>query len=392
MLQPEATYGFIHLLYQFSLKTKDEAKRREAQELCAKLVDSMMRLQYCRYEGTLPYATKRKQELFNTLPAMAANATAAAVTLELLKGELNPYFLGVTSPVEFEIKGKVTVKPTPAPEKEQPPSLPEEMRKEKPPVKKETPVKEAPKEADKIKMEGIKVTPNSVEFKVVGAPKGAVATGWVQTDIWYIQPQAESTFEITDPKGETIKVDNPRGNFANGKTMIIIFKSEGAFKKMDKTMLRQWEVEGDDIKEHILRIIIIDEDGKPKEISMAEFMEKVRFVRVNEDINGKQTLQLAIDAFLIEGANLTRQMPTPPLSTAYVGMGFLLGGPRGVELGMKQYEPPIRLVDADTGYVRYIEERPTETMTAAVVAPVSPAALEALGAVALQLAQAGGSI
>ncbi len=92
MLQPEATFGYIHFLAKFAQTTRDPARRARASALAQELLKGMQRLQELYGGEGLPYATLTPK-LFTTLHSTTATATMRVVIQDLRSGKPSRFLM-----------------------------------------------------------------------------------------------------------------------------------------------------------------------------------------------------------------------------------------------------------------------------------------------------------
>ena len=288
MFQPEATLGVIPLLRAF-IQTKafvettnDPVRKKEAAEFMALLYQGVVKIHRAYGGRGLPYATVNIHDYFTTMESMAATATASTVNA-ILKGAPGNDFIYWAPPEEFLVGGK---KPSLATEE------PVKIKIETPAV---APPQEEPEPAKKVEAAavsspagvGIEVkefSPSQIALKVNAPPnvlKNSVVLALIETDVWYIQPYAESTFPIESDG--TVVIDNFRDNFKKGSTMILVvdkakWQAARAHLRGDKSYMADWEMEKGPISEAILERSAQDGGRKPfKEVERARtLLEGIR--------------------------------------------------------------------------------------------------------------------
>jgi|GEM_PF-2934934 len=270
MIQPEATFGAIALLKSFMETTKDPKRREEAGEFLALLYDGLLKV-YRAYggEGT-PYATVDIQDYFNTMESMAATATAGA-TMAILKGAEGSDFIYWAPPAEFLVDGKSPTLPVKQPLKVK------VGERAAPPQKNTTPQQERPRppkaetaQRGEIGIQVQQFSSSSITLKVTAPQKvlqNSLALALIKTDVWYIQPYAESTFPIGSDG--TVVINNLRGNFEKGNTMILVvdkdkWKEARNHLRGDKSYMADWEMQEGPIREAIIAKSV--QDGGRKSI------------------------------------------------------------------------------------------------------------------------------
>jgi len=97
MIQPEATFGFIHLLIQYADLTANTERRSFCITLAKELYQSMLYFKKNTSESGIgiPYASMDILNMFSTIDCIASSGTAGYVTAEMANENLRKYFIGM---------------------------------------------------------------------------------------------------------------------------------------------------------------------------------------------------------------------------------------------------------------------------------------------------------
>ncbi len=100
-IQPEATAGYLHLLFQFAQVTPNPQEREWALDKIKFYLESLKKLHKRSSAGGLLYATKNVGEDFSTMDSAVASATLATFLGELKNPKLSWLFIGIPEkPIE----------------------------------------------------------------------------------------------------------------------------------------------------------------------------------------------------------------------------------------------------------------------------------------------------
>lgn len=270
MLQPEATFGAIWRLIQFSIRTTDLERREWAVQRATSLYRSMVRLNEIYSDEKrpgLPYATMDIELLFSTMRSIASNANAGIVT-NLLKGKDGGDYIGVTPPGRMLVAGKAPLKS----------GLEEfqawkhrmkgfvagalfygvlyggyHLTKEKVSAPPEMPIPPQPvpvlqKRADaaslnkqvvsaEVTIKMVQLTQEGLTLALSGVPDGARVSAWAENDlrsekgVFYAQPRAYQTEPV---QGGKVLIRNPYADtdarrFRPGHLYVVILKDMTSF-------------------------------------------------------------------------------------------------------------------------------------------------------------------
>jgi len=251
MVQPEATFGYIHFLLEFARATKDDIRRQEALNRAELLYKNMTITLKALYPGAgLPYATLFVLGYFNTLHAMASTASGLIVTKRMQGSPIG--FVGVQPPEDFTFQGHVLKsksKPMPGPK----PVTPTELK------------------AAVIKFEREFITLQlEIPSELKGKPLKAVPFIMTGRGSWSIQPFADSRamFDVINGR-VTVRTNSNRspfkGNSDNGietkARAVMIFESQAEFN----------EFMSDKREAAALKIFYINNDGKVEAVEELSF-------------------------------------------------------------------------------------------------------------------------
>ena len=96
MIQPEATFGYIHLLLQFCDYTIDTTKEYFCRNLANVLYGDMMNfIYYTKWNIGVPYASRFIQDVFSTLDSLSGSATGLIVNAEMTYPAYRKLFIGI---------------------------------------------------------------------------------------------------------------------------------------------------------------------------------------------------------------------------------------------------------------------------------------------------------
>lgn len=249
MLQPEATFGYILLLMRYAQATDNAERRKECLDLISRLYKSMVMLkQHYGGKGT-PYATLDIHNYFNTMEAMSSTATGMIVT-DAMYGAGIDDFIGVTPPEDFTVGSKAPfTKADVTPTKVRPTQPATAAADVKGPGRRDSfSANDAQnnKVSTHVTVAVKSFSPGTVTLKV-DAPddvrKKCVLVVFKKADVWYIQPDADSTFNI-DADG-TATVRTHKSDLEKGNTWILMVDpvkfAELRKKLRNPTYFAEWE-------------------------------------------------------------------------------------------------------------------------------------------------------
>ena len=96
MVQPEATFGYIHLLIQFADQTTDTTKKYFCRRTASILYNDIVAFSYyVKWNIGVPYASRYIYGLFTTLDSIAGTASGLIVNAEMYYPAYRKLFLGI---------------------------------------------------------------------------------------------------------------------------------------------------------------------------------------------------------------------------------------------------------------------------------------------------------